>query len=287
MGEFKSLKEITGDRRFAFLGGRTMRENFEHRNAKWVRGEGVLAPEPKGSTTPYAWWGPRYAGHWPADWKQGDPIPKARPVVETPRDLAAELETHLTRVGVPIRLANVLRSGLEEREAVRKVREWYASDKSLLLLHGETGVGKSCAAASLFLLTKKPSWVDGQPEWNSRGAFADAQDVASNLFTDEGKAVLAFLEGAEFVVLDELGVETVSAPWLSALDNLLNKRFGNPRLRTVLATNISAARASVDKPSPFETRYGSRIARRIRESGMVFAASKMQLPAQTALEVSP
>jgi hypothetical protein len=270
MAEWKTAKDAFGDKPLAVLGGRTMRQNYEHWNAKWAKGEGTVDATDR-SPIPY---GPRYAGHWPPGWKPGHAV---RPNVPPP-DLAGTLEEHLARVGVSDRLSAILRTSLRATPAVLAVRAWLQSDKSILLLDGQPGTGKSCAAATAFLEAKRPRWLDGEPDWDSTGAFVDAADIAGNLFTDATKELLTYLAVAPLVVIDELGVETASAPWHSALDTLVNKRFGDPKLRTVLATNVSAARdrRGPEKPSPFQARYGDRIARRIREAGTVFHAERVE-----------
>ena len=73
------------------------------------------------------------------------------------------------------------------------------------------------------------------------------------------------------LVLDDLGAEMMSESWRATLDSLLAERFGRTRCRTLITTNVSARRPpdNPSSPSPFEERYGARIARRIRESGSV------------------
>ena len=262
MADFLRPNEVPAFRKLAVLGDKTMAENFADFDARWAKGEG--APD-----LPY---GPRYAGHWPPGWRLGD-AKRVMPI----RDERAELEAHFTRVGLPIRLADVLRAGVTECLAVKRVRDWHASASSLLLLHGDPGGGKSVAAASAFMLQKRKHWTGVGVEWNSLGAFIDAADLASDIFSDETKELLAYLGESDLVVLDELGAEVDSNPWRSALDNLINTRFSNPKLRTIIATNVSAKRPSHDKPSPFEVRYGSRIARRVREDGLVYCVTKDEL----------
>lgn len=269
MGDWQKAGDVASFRKLSALGDMTLGENFSFWDERWKRGEGT-------GDLPY---GPAYAGHWPMitgedgqprRWRPGDA--KLPPPA---RDPGAELLEHLRRVRVPVRIAEVLQVGFQEWPAALKVAEWHSSQHCLLLLYGDPGTGKSVASASAFMLQTKPNWAGGAPDWNSSGAFLDASELAAKLFTDETRARVEYLERADLVVIDELGAETKSDPWLSLLDALVNKRFG-AKLRTVLCTNLSCKRPKEDptKPSQFEDRYGPRIARRVREDGQVFAATR-------------
>lgn len=259
--EGTTMTSEPGARTVPALGGRSGEQNYALWAERWSRGEGH-------GDLPY---GPAYAGHWPPGWKPGD----AKLAYAAP-DLGATLEDHLTRVGLPERLAQHLRAGPEDWPAVAKVREWYYGGQSLLVLHGDPGTGKSVGAATVFLHTKRPRLLDGAQEWASDGSFLHATDLAGNLFADETKALLEHLGGVGVLVLDELGTETMSEPWLGALESLVNRRFEKPKLRTILCSNVSARPAAEgeDRRSPFRKRYGERIARRIVESGSLHAATK-------------
>lgn len=269
MSEWKKPGEVFGNTPLAILGGRTGAENLAYWREEWRNGRG-RCDTGADYALPH---GPYQEGLWPPRWK---PMPRRKPGAPhfPPPDLPGTLEMHLTRVGIPIRLAEVLRSGPADWPAVKAVRDWCISKAGFLLLHGEPGTGKSVAAASAFLYSKRARILDMALEWDSSGVFVDAADIASNLFTDETKALVEHLEEARLLVVDELGAETMSDPWRGVLETVVNKRYGNPKLKTVLCTNVSTARAENGGYSPFRVRYGERISRRVAEAGMLFAATK-------------
>lgn len=189
-----------------------------------------------------------------------------------------DFREHLGRCAVPSRLVDVIASGAEETPVVQATRKWLDSDASFLLLHGETGGGKSLAAALVFERARDTvRWVGGEMQrWNSGDCYFIAASELSrgSYFDDDSRRLIRHLKRVRFLVLDELGAELASAPYLSTLDEVMTERFGDARRRTVLTSNVSARRPANDKPSPFEERYGSRIARRIRESGTVVAVER-------------
>lgn len=244
-----SLREIMAShKRSDALGGRTPEENAAYWRERWAAGTGVVWPD-----------GPRKA-------RAHEIVPEAYDVRE-----------HLGRCAVPSRLVDVIAAGPEQTAVVQATRTWLEGDKSLLLLHGETGGGKSLAAATVFLAARETfHWDGGEvPIWDSAGCMFLAASALSrgSYFDDEGKALVAHAKKVRLLVLDELGAELISAPYMSTFDEILTERFGDRRKRTVLTSNISARRAKEQptKPSPFEERYGARVARRIRESGTVVA----------------
>lgn len=251
----RSIRELCSNRRFDILGGRTMAENFE-----WW-----LDRERRGANTG----GPNYV--------------RPPPHHEEPPEEGAEadkLHVHLERCGVPERVAKVLEAGPHPTRALQAVRQWWGVGGSFMLLHGESGGGKSVAAASAFLRMRRVTrWQGGSHEdWDSAEcAFETADELARfGYFGEEGHQLLKHLGKVTLLVLDDLGVEMASESWRATLDALLAERFGRTRCRTILTTNVSAARPGKDKPSPFEERYGARIARRIRESGSVVAVEAGQ-----------
>lgn len=188
-------------------------------------------------------------------------------------DKCTDLGAHMDRCAVPPNLASVIVGGLQRTAAVEAVEKWMESGASLLLLHGPTGSGKSLAAATCFLAARETlRWTGGgETRWDSYGCgFAAACDVARQSYFDAaGRDLVDHLKRVTLLVLDDVGAEQVSAPWLATLDEVINARFGDRRKRTVLTTNLSAKRPGVGQVSPFEERYGARVARRIRESGAV------------------
>ncbi len=250
----KSLKEIAGNKAFAILGGRTMAENYE-------------------------WWLDRCrrdANHGGANWVR--PPEFVEPPKPEPGDDAEALRRHLERSGCPERIARVLTGALNRTAPVESVRHWWGSTVSFMLLHGVTGKGKTVAAASALLRMRRTvRWDGGQHEsWDSHEcAFESADELARmGYFGDEQHQILKHLGKVKCLVLDDLGAELMTESWRATLDSLLSERFGRPHCRTLITTNVSARRPSKDVLSPFEERYGARIARRIRESGSVVAVEE-------------
>lgn len=245
---WRTLKEIAGNKRYEILGGRTLAENHE-------------------------WWLDRCRRDANIGGKNHVPPPPREEYPPEPGNDAELLRMHLERAVVPDRIANVIHGGLEERDAVQALRRWWGFGKSFALLFGESGGGKSVAAASAFLNMRRVIRWDGgrHEEWDSAEcAFQSADELARLSYFDSTK-LLDHLGRITCLVLDDLGVELMTDSWRATLDALLAERFGRTRCRTVLTTNVSARKPGPDKPSPFEVRYGARIARRIRESGVVIA----------------
>lgn len=249
----KSIGELLGKgsgKHLAILGGRSGRENHE-------------------------WWLDRCR----RDANQGGlnhvaPVAAAEPPPD-PGEAPELLRLHLERSGVPERVADILRGNLDVTPPVRAVRNWWGTGASFLLLHGDTGRGKSVAAASALLeMRRVVRWNGGErSRWDSSEcSFESADELARmSYFGEEQHQTMKHLGKVTCLVLDDLGAELMTEGWRATLDALLAERFGRTRCRTVLTTNVSTRRPKDGVPSPFEERYGTRIARRIRESGAVIA----------------
>jgi len=259
----KSLAEIMrSQKRFEVLGGRTLAENAAHWQAQWAKGLGNVWPSGPGG-----------------------------PPRQLPPDEELNLPLHLARCGVPDRAASVVVAGadMDERylSTVLAVREWMEKGGGFLLLHGVSGAGKSVAAATIFLAARETlAWPGGGVTRyeSSACAFMAVSDLSRDSYFDaDARALLDHLKRVRLLVLDDLGAELLTPGYLATLDELVRVRFEDPRARTVLTSNVSASRprgpdgkplldaTGQPKVSPFEERYGARIARRIRESGKVVA----------------
>lgn len=245
-----------GGKRLDVLGGRTLKEN----HAWW------LDRERRGAN---GGWGTRN-GPGP-NYVQPRPRPDDLPP-ET-ADPSEALRLHLTRCGVPDRVAEVLTAGPDERDAVTVVRHWWGLGQPLLLLHGTTGGGKTVAACTAFLRMRRTvRWEGGAAEdWDSAGCeFVTAGELArGSYFGPEAAEARRHLERVTLLVVDDLGAELMSDGWASNLTELVTHREARAHARTVLTTNVGCRPVAHGRPSPFEARYGSRVARRIRESGAV------------------
>lgn len=259
----KRLNQLGGNQRFEILGGRTLRENHE-------------------------WWLDRVRRDANIGGKNHVPPPDRPEALPAETDDAAQAaRTHLNRCGVPPRVAELLcvapepsqgpSRAFSERPAVAVVRGWWGLDLRFLILYGETGTGKTVAACSTFLAMRRTvRWDGGSTEdWDSAacGFWTAAELARGSHFGDEAEELRRHLEGLTLLVIDDLGVELAHEGWQSSLESLIDNRDGRPHSRTVLTTNLSCKRSRRDPnaPSPFEQRYGARIARRIRESGTVMS----------------
>lgn len=168
-------------------------------------------------------------------------------------DLQRQLD-RLLRAGVVRELAELVCTGhVEQSEAVEALRDELNSGARFVILSGGVGVGKSVAAAW---------WLKRALE---RHGTADISWLhAHQLARLTGYDTVAQLEGVEccdFLVIDDLGLEYLDAKgWLAtAIDSIVYQRHGNRRL-TVCTTNLGAA--------DFRSRYGERVADRIRACGV-------------------
>lgn len=145
--------------------------------------------------------------------------------------------------------------GVSPYEQMRQVLErcksyaasFTPSAPSLYLL-GETGIGKTHLALSIAgeVLQKGFNVV-----------YVSSQSLFFELQQDkkEAAAMLETLNGADLLVLDDLGTEMVNAFVLSTLYNLVDTRMGRRR-PTIYTTNII-------EPALLETRYTEKISSRL------------------------
>jgi DNA replication protein DnaC len=159
--------------------------------------------------------------------------------------------------GVPAKDVDALLSStLFASRSLASAREWLASDRTLLVISGTRGVGKTTAAAWLASEVSGSRFIDA--------AHLMRVDVYSNEEMNP-------LEQCPLLVMDELGGEYMDTKGklLSLVDGLVNTRYA-AKLRTVITTNMPAndfeEQKGVRKPG-FKTRYGERLADRIREVG--------------------
>lgn len=162
------------------------------------------------------------------------------------RKEAVDRRAELKRYGISERVLKVVLDGNPvETEAVKLLRAAFARDEKicLVVLQGGVGCGKSCSAA-LWAIEHGARWIT-------------AKDLArTSTYDDDFRSV----ERARRLVIDDLGTEYADQKgfFLSNLDGLIDARYAD-ELPTVITTNVSAAE--------FKSRYGERIADRIRGSG--------------------
>jgi len=193
-----------------------------------------------------------------------DPAYAAKVQVEEAQRLREEAAAVLKRRregllerGVPAKDVDAVLSGaLFASGPVASARDWLASDRTILVVSGRRGVGKTTAAAWLAAEVDGSRFIDA--------AHLMRVDVYSNEEMNP-------LEQCPLLVMDELGGEymDVKGKLLSLVDGLVNTRYA-AKLRTVITTNMPAndfeEPKGVKNPG-FKTRYGERLADRIREVG--------------------
>lgn len=171
--------------------------------------------------------------------------------------LTREAKAKALRIaGIPKRVAKLLGS-VEESKPVLAVREFMASPRTLLVLAGGTGCGKTVAAC----VGLDSAVVVESGTLRKVGRFTKAIDLVragtfDGEFWDE-------LTDVSMLVVDDLGTEPLDEKgWaLANIAALIDQRYDACR-KTILTTNLDAAR--------FRARYcndGGRLADRIREAG--------------------
>lgn len=168
---------------------------------------------------------------------------------------------------VPRVVAAIEQGHLQPTNALRTVQAFDSKPSTIwcLLLGGVVGTGKSTAAGVLAY------------EYARRGfriAWLRASEAARTLFGEEADRRFALWRTAKLLVIDDLGTEMVTPAWQQSIDELLDYRWQHS-LRTIITTNI--------KPETFKENYGARVARRIRDDGMVFALDESETFKRTTI----
>lgn len=153
-------------------------------------------------------------------------------------------------------------------EALKKAREWLASECDFLLLSGGAGTGKTIASANALadhLDVERQR--DGGIRWMTErerpcGAlFVRASEGQRlGLFDEESQAMVKRMRRVALLVFDDMGTEMLTDVWRQQLDDVIDSRYSN-KLRTIITTNLT--------PQVFKERYGERIADRIRHTAMI------------------
>jgi len=166
--------------------------------------------------------------------------------------------------GVPSRLVQLVARG-EWRGRAFKVSDICKrvvralTDSGTILCYGGQGTGKSVAAA--YAMKRA-----GRGLWLSAPALARARKWPSR---DRGDfALLSSANGAEFVVLDDVGLEDDGHA--GALEQYLCSRYDRHKAITICTSNLSW--------SGFATRYGERVAARVSEAGIAIHAKVVLRP---------
>lgn len=152
-----------------------------------------------------------------------------------------------------------------ETPAVLLVRDWIRAGAPerrpwALVMLGDTGVGKSVAAALAWLLLRDEDRAAAQ----APGVFADLRGVhwirartLQRLSWDQRNETLQRCSAAHGLVVDELGSEDDKTR--EALLEVIEER-GDAKRRTVMTSNLGA--------EEFRGRYGDRFLDRLRGAGL-------------------
>lgn len=190
------------------------------------------------------------------------------------RELAATLTSDAC--AFPARAVDAALTSERRTTAMGHAAEYLRGRKTVLVLAGGTGAGKTSAAA----------WVALEAGGLSP-AFVRATELEARGRYD--KALRTWLRGRSMLVIDDLGVEVLDdrGVFRSLLDEIIDTFYGNKR-RVVITTNLLAKRkvlGNADEEPQFLERYGERVASRLRECGRWADCGALDLrrePAQLA-----
>jgi DNA replication protein DnaC len=180
-------------------------------------------------------------------WSCDDPI-------DTSKEMSAdELTSSLRFQGMPQRIIDTLQSGPKDTSALMTVKKFMDAPKEAwcLVLAGPKGCGKSTAGA--YYLWDKTKLMSSAPPKSMRWWTA-ARVARVSGFNDHLEKMMS----VPLMVIDDLGVEYLdkNGYFNHRLDELIDDRYSNYR-KTIITTNLNA--------NDFQTRYGARVADRIRE----------------------
>ncbi len=195
---------------------------------------------------------------------------RAEEAAEEERKKKREVLQHLADCGCPIKdLRRAISGELIETKALAATRASVERGDELLVLSGPRGLGKTTAAA----------WWLCQPrrrcEFVSTTAvrFVDAGLLSRWPRYDNTK--MRELTRCRALVIDDLGIEfsDTKGAFVSLFDEVVNNRYAS-ELPTMITTNLVA--------KAFKSRFGERVADRVRESGKFIALNGESLRGRDA-----
>lgn len=176
-------------------------------------------------------------------------------------------------------------AGLQDTQAVVKVREWWLGQKLFLVLGGPVRKGKTVAAASC--LAECYEWFECESvrfkKWRpTLGLFVKASEIARlSYYGKETQDRLEKLRLTRLLVVDDIGAELASSGFAATFTELMDERMRR-NLRTILTTNLGEK--TVDEArgeKRFSDVVGTRVMARIRECGEFFAVRECSLEGET------
>ena len=164
-----------------------------------------------------------------------------------------ELESSARHQGVPQRIIDTLKAEFLDTQAIDCIQSFLDAPREAwcIVLAGPKGCGKS-TAAGLYLWEKTRPNHKSPPKDMTWWTAARVSRISS--FNDQLDKVMK----TKTIVIDDLGVEYLdkNGHFNHRLDELIDERYSNYR-KTVITTNLNAR--------DFQSRYGVRVADRIRE----------------------
>jgi DNA replication protein DnaC len=144
-----------------------------------------------------------------------------------------------------------------------------APERRFLVLGGQTGTGKTIAAASALLsCVDELKTTEGHVtrRWTNRGLFMKASELARlGKFGAENVKAWERLAVRKLLVIDDLGAEVPMPHWNDTLGELIDARMRG-EVKTIVTTNLPG--------KEMRERYGARLIRRLGDYGSFVSCQK-------------
>jgi DNA replication protein DnaC len=188
---------------------------------------------------------------------------------------AAEVRRRaLGETKMPTRVIDLIESGLQDTDPILAARSFLSSPRSLLVMAGGTGNGKTvaaCAALAHYLRVDDDGY--SMPTAERVGRFVKAMEIVRIGTFNEG--FWRSLERSPLLVVDDVGTEPLDDKgWaLANFAALIDSRYDS-KAKTILTTNLTV--------DGFKARYaatdGGRLVDRLREAGafLTFGGESMR-----------
>lgn len=180
----------------------------------------------------------------------------------------AKLYSRVCGWGIPAREASLVIEGLRETTALGYASDFLTNtgnppangeEKSILVLAGPKGVGKTLAAAWVMFHADPVLPYGGKWRTEHAPRFRHATEFAEvSLYGEGDKPERLAIKNTKCLVIDDLGTEIATEHFLTLFDGVFNARYGGMGI-TAITTNLTA--------ETFALRYGERVYDRIRGRG--------------------
>lgn len=143
-----------------------------------------------------------------------------------------------SKIGVEFKNASLKTANLLPMGILEIGRNWLNTPKKpSLILQGETGCGKSYMAAALThdLWTQGTRWIQYK---NSGALDRELRDAILGKSEKSETEILDALSSADILVVDDLGVETISERVQRQYYEIINNRYNN-HLPIIITTNCT------------------------------------------------